>query len=119
MPREFSRAVRVAEGIKRVVAGMVSDWMRENFAGMASVTGVDVSPDLKRARIHVSLYGCEDAHATLDELNLQSGRFRYALGRELRLRNIPILDFSLDESIERGDKISRLLDELKSDVPHE
>jgi ribosome-binding factor A len=119
MPREFSRAVRVAEGIKRVMAKMVSDWTREIAAGMASVTQADVSPDLKRAKIYVSLYGCEDPSAALDELNLLAGRFRHALGRELRLRNIPVLEFLLDESLERGDKISRMLNGIQRGEPLE
>lgn len=119
MPREFSRAVRVAEGIKRVTAKLVSDWMRENAAGMASITQVDVTPDLKRAKIYVSLYGCEESRTALGELNLRAGRFRHALGRELRLRNIPALEFFLDESLERGDKISRMLSDLQRGEPRE
>lgn len=114
MPREFSRTVRVAESIRRSLAPAVSDWMREHHgAGMASVTSADVSPDLKRSRVYVSLYGCEDGTAIIAELNRQAGRFRHTLSGELRLRNLPAIEFCLDESIEQGDKLSRMLETLK------
>ena len=115
MPREFSRTVRVAENIKRVIAPLVSDWMRDNRAGMASVTATDVSPDLKRSNVYVSFYGCGDTAAALTALNDQAGRFRHALGGDLRLRNVPAIEFRLDESIEHGDNISRMLGALKAD----
>jgi len=115
MPREFSRKVRVAEGIKRALAPMVSDWARDNHAGMASVTDVDVSPDLKSCRVHVSLFGCDEPAPVLADLNEQSGRLRHALGQELRLRNLPALQFEIDDSIEQGDRIARMLGDLGGD----
>ena len=48
MPREFSRSARVAQSVKRAIAPMVNDWVREHGAGMASVTTTDVSPDMKQ-----------------------------------------------------------------------
>lgn len=113
MPREFSRAVRIAESIKRVLAPMISDWLRDTSAGMVSITSTDVSPDLKRSRIYVSLYGCDDTAALIADLNRQAGRFRHALSGELRLRNLPTVEFCLDESIERGVAMSRMLQALK------
>ncbi len=113
MPREFSRTVRVAENIKRVIAPLVSDWMRENQAGMASVTSTDVSRDLQYAHVYVSFYGCDDTTAALAALNDQAGRFRHALGGDLRLRNLPVIAFRLDESIEQGDNLSRMLGGLR------
>ena len=113
MPREFSRSVRVAQTIKRAMAPLVSDWMRENQVGMASVTAADVSPDMKRSRVYVSIYGCDDTAAAMDGLNLQAGRLRHALSGQVRLRNIPALEFILDESIEHGDSMSRMLESLR------
>lgn len=113
MPREFSRTVRVAQTIKRAMGPLVNDWIREQYAGMASVTGADVSPDMKRSRVYVSVYGCEDRTAAIASLNLEVGRFRHALGGEMRLRNIPAIEFILDESIEHGDTMSRMLESLK------
>jgi ribosome-binding factor A len=114
MPREFSRTVRVAQSIKRAMAPLVSDWMREHQIGMASVTSADVSPDMKRSRVYVSIYGCDDTLAAIASLNLETGRFRHALSGKVRLRNIPAIEFFLDESIEHGDSISRMLESLKS-----
>lgn len=113
MPREFSRTVRVAQSIKRVLAPLVSDWMRNTSGAMASVTSVDVSPDLKRSRVYVSLYGCDDSAAVIAALKRRSGRFRHALSGELRLRSLPAIEFCLDESIEQGVKLSRLLEALE------
>ena len=115
MPREFSRKVRVAESIKRALAPLVSDWMRERGAGMASVTAADVSPDLKHSKIFVSVYGGMVADSVIGDLNQEAGRFRRVLGRELRLRALPELEFCLDESIERGAEMTEMLDALKPD----
>jgi ribosome-binding factor A len=112
MPREFARTVRVAESIKRIVAPLLNDWMRENDAGMASVTATEVSSDMKLAKIYVSFYGCDDSDATLKLLNESRYQFRQTLGRALRLRNLPDLKFRIDDSIENGDNISRMLDQL-------
>lgn len=112
MPREFSRSVRVAQSIMRVLAPLISDWMRSTSGAMASVTSVDVSPDLKHSRVYVSLYGCDDTAAVIAALNRRCGRFRHALSGELRLRNLPVIEFHLDESIEQGVKLSRLLEAL-------
>ena len=112
MPREFSRSLRVAQSIRRVLAPLVSDWVRNTSGVMASVTSVDVSPDLKRSRVYVSLYGCDDTAAVIVALNRRSGRFRHALSSELRLRNLPQTEFCLDESIEQGVELSRLLEAL-------
>jgi len=113
MPSEFSRSIRVSQSIKRAMASLVSDWVRENQVGMASVTAADVSPDMKQSRVYVSIYGCDDAAAAITALNLQAGRFRHALSGQVRLRNIPALEFILDESIEHGDCMSRMLESLR------
>ncbi len=115
MPREFSRTVRVAQTIKRAIATLVSDWMRERQFGMGSVTAVDVSPDMTQSRVYVSVYGSEDKFATLAELNNHAGRFRHLLSKEVRLRNIPALKFVLDESIEHGAGMTQMLESLRSE----
>lgn len=115
MVREFSRTLRVAESIKRTLAPLVNDWMRENHSGMASVTHTDISPDLKRSCVHVSFYGCDDTATVIAELNHQTGYFRHALSGKLRLRNVPVIEFYLDESIKQGDKVSRMLEMFKAD----
>lgn len=115
MPREFNRKVRVAESIKRALGPLVSEWMRQHALGMASVTSSDVSPDLKRAEVFVSLYGCDNPLEALAQLNEFAPKLRYALGQELHLRRVPAIAFSLDQSIEQGDRLSRVLDSLKPD----
>ncbi|MFT4563914.1 MAG: ribosome-binding factor A [Gammaproteobacteria bacterium] len=112
MPREFKRTVRVAESIKRVVAPLLNDWMRENQAGMASVTNATVSSDMRQSKIYVSLYGCDDATATLKSINEARYQFRQSIGHELSLRNLPEIKFFRDDSIESSDNISRMLGRL-------
>ncbi|MFT4585834.1 MAG: ribosome-binding factor A [Gammaproteobacteria bacterium] len=112
MPREFKRSVRVAESIKRVVAPPLNDWMREHQAGMASVTNVVVSSDMRQSKIYVSLYGCDDATETLKSINEARHQFRQSIGRELSLRNVPEIKFLQDVSIESSDNISRMLGDL-------
>lgn len=115
MPREFPRTIRVAESIKRSIAPIINDWMRESEGGMASVTECVVSSDMKQAKLFVSFYACEDSVAALKSLNDASPRFRQILSRELRLRNLPNIKFIRDESIEKGDNISRMLDSINDD----
>ena len=112
MPREFPRRIRVAEGIKRSIAPIINDWMRENEAGMASVTDCVVSSDMKQAKLFVSFYGCDDSAVALKALNDRSPRFRQNLARELRLRSLPAIKFLRDDSIENGDNITQMLDSI-------
>ena len=116
MPREFSRSVRVAATIRRGIGPLVSAWVREQGGGIASVVATEVSPDLKRARVSVSLYGVADPDALMAALNDHAPRLRYTLGKQLRLRNQPMLEFKLDESIADDDSISRTLAGLGGDV---
>ncbi|MDA0823043.1 MAG: 30S ribosome-binding factor RbfA [Proteobacteria bacterium] len=112
MPREFKRVVRVAESIKRVVAPLLNDWVREHQLGMASVTNVVVSSDMRQSKIYVSLYGCDDARAVVKSINEDRHQFRQSIGRELSLRNVPEIKFLQDDSIRSSDNISRMLDGL-------
>lgn len=104
------RTERVAANIIKELGPLVAAWARD--AGlMLSVTGVNVSPDMRNARVGVSLLGGagELAGATR-ELNEAAGEFRHELAARLRMRNLPRLKFIADDSIATSARISELLD---------
>jgi ribosome-binding factor A len=77
-----------------------------------TVTAVDTSPDLRHARVHVSVLGSvEERERTLAGLEAAHGLLQQSIARELRMKRTPTLSFFYDESIDRGMRISELLDE--------
>ena len=87
---------------------------------MTSVVSVEVTPDLKYCRAYISVLGNEDAaKATIEGLKSAEGYVRRELARRINLRNTPELKFILDQSIEYGVNMSRLIDEVTKDLHHE
>jgi len=81
-----------------------------------TVTEVDTSPDLKYAKVFVScISGKQEEQKTLKVLNAAAGFLRTELARNLKLRRIPELSFHWDDSIEHGDRILRLIDQVSSE----
>jgi ribosome-binding factor A len=81
---------------------------------MTTVTGVKMSPDLKQARVFVSVLGNEDdRRRSLQGLNSAAAHIRHQIGLELRLKNTPELTFVYDSSIEYGARIEELLQQVK------
>ena len=118
------RSRRVAEQIQRYLSSRLIPELRDPRLGFATVTEVTVSRDLKTARVYVTIYEPDlvKRKAAMDALAGASGRFRRDLGRDLRLRFTPTLTFLEDESIERADRIERLIHEIHQsdeDVPHD
>jgi ribosome-binding factor A len=92
--------------------------VRDPRIGFVSVTAVEVSADLRHARIFVSVLGtAEEKAATMAGLTSAGGYIRRALGRRLQMRYTPELTFRLDESIERGSRVMKLLGEV-GNRPH-
>lgn len=81
---------------------------------MVTVTGVDLSPDLRHARVYVSCMGTDQEKAgTLLALNHAAGWIRHELGQRIRMKFLPEVVFHTDASFEYGERIDRLLDEIK------
>ncbi len=111
MPREFPRTRRVGEQMQRELARLIQREIRDPRLGMVTVSGVEVSRDLSVARVYVStLGGAADAEQTLAVLQRAAGFLRGELGRCMKLRTVPELRFRYDDSIERGNRVSRLID---------
>jgi ribosome-binding factor A len=116
------RVSRVAELIKREVSQMLLNGIKDDRVGtgMVSVTDVDVSGDLQHAKIYVSIYGTEEAKAeTMAGLKSATGYVRSELGARVRLRRTPEVIFIEDRSIERGNRVLALLNQLKYESPSE
>lgn len=114
------RVSRVGALIKREVSLMLLNDIKDDRvgAGMVSVTDVDVSGDLQHAKIFVSIYGSEEAKAeTMAGLKAATGYVRSELGQRVRLRRTPEVMFVEDRSLERGDRILSLLNQIGKDRP--
>ena len=88
--------------------------LKDPRIGFATVTGVELSPDLRYARVFVSVMGSEDQKSgTMEALGHAAGWIRRELGQRVRMKFLPELSFVPDTSQEYGEKIDRLLDEIK------
>ncbi|MDQ7844089.1 MAG: 30S ribosome-binding factor RbfA [Armatimonadota bacterium] len=109
------RPEKVEQFIKEEVMRILQREVRDPRIGFVSVTDVEVSVDLRHARVFVSVLGDPGAKtATMEGLHSASRYIRRALGRRLQMRYTPDLTFTLDESIERGSRVLKLLGEVKS-----
>lgn len=108
------RALRVAEAIKEEVSEILLNELKDPRIGFTSVTAVEVSDDLRHARIFFSVFAPPaDQEKAMEALEGAKGFIRSELSKRLRLRVAPELAFQMDRSIERGDRISRLLAEAR------
>ena len=110
------RAQRVAEGIREEVATFLNEGAKDpRITAMVTVTAVEVTRDLKQAKIFVSLLGSDAERATtLETLAGTTGHLRGRVGRALRLRVAPELQFRLDESVARAARIETLLAQVRN-----
>ena len=103
----------IRQEISELLQRQVKDPRLESFI---AVTGVSTSPDLKYAKVFVSsMDSVEEKQKTLTALASASGFLRRELSRHLRLRRIPELSFHWDDSIERGDHIMQLIDQVNAE----
>jgi len=111
------RIERVNSLIRQEISELLRRQVKDPRLGnLVAVTDVSTSPDLRHAKIFVSRIGSEEEkQETLSVLAAASGFFRNELAKRLRLRHIPELSFQWDDSIERGDYLLQLIDEVSSD----
>jgi ribosome-binding factor A len=107
-----ARMRRVNEVIRQVLGDVIATDLKDPRIGFVTVTDVDTSPDLRTARVYVSVLGGESERETaLAGLRSSHGYLQGRIAAELRMKRTPTLTFHYDESIDRGVRISRLLDE--------
>lgn len=116
MHKDSNRPRRVAELIKRELAVLIPRELNDPRMHPVTLTGAEVSPDFSSARIYFTLLGdSEEMHETTAALNHAAGFLRRVLKRRLVLRNVPELRFYYDESVEKGARISGLIDRALSE----
>jgi ribosome-binding factor A len=106
------RMRRVDEAVRAVLSDAITKDLKDPRIGFVTVTGVSTTPDLRHARVYVSVLGEEPVReATLEGLRSAHGFLQGRIAAELTLRRTPTLSFEYDESIDRGMRISSLLDQ--------
>ena len=109
------RMRRVNEALREVLSEGIGS-LKDPRSGFVTVTGVDTSPDLRQATVYVSVLGSEKKRdATIAGLQSSHGVLQSRVNSELRLKHTPQLTFEYDPTVERGVRLSRLIDELNSD----
>lgn len=117
MPKDFSRTVRVADQIQRELALLIQNEIKDPRVGMVTLTGVEVTRDYAFAKVfYTTLSGSENIQLVDEGLKRSAGFLRSQLADKIRLRTIPQLQFVYDESVERGMRLSRLIDEAVGKV---
>jgi len=111
----YKRSARVGDLIREEIADMIMNKIKHKNLGFVTVTGAKVSDDLRNATVYISVLNKEDAEKTVRKLSSLSALFRGELGRRLKMKYVPSLTFKIDESIQYGMKIDKLLDNIKSE----
>ena len=106
------RAERLAEEIREQVARMIASDLKDPRLGFVTVTRVELAHDLGHARVHVGVLGSEaEREKSMQALRQASGFVRRELGKRLRIRHTPEVDFRYDKGLDATDRVARLLQE--------
>jgi ribosome-binding factor A len=107
---------RVNEALREVLSSRIAAGLKDPRVGFVTVTAVETSPDIHHARVYVSVLGSEEERAeSLEGLASSRGYLQAIIASELRLKRTPTLEFVHDEALERGMRISDLLDEVDAE----
>jgi ribosome-binding factor A len=116
MKLSYKRADRLGEFIQIEVSDIILRKIKDPRISLVTITGVDVSDDLRMARIYFSVMGDEkQLRKAMDGLKSATGFIKKSLGSRLDLRNVPDIEFHYDPSFEYGERIDKLLGEIKED----
>jgi ribosome-binding factor A len=111
-----NRLERVAELIQQEVGSLLIRGLKDPRIGFVTITGAKVSPDLREAWVYYAVHGDERARQdTALGLEAAKGYIRREVGRAISLRVLPALHFVVDEAIDRGDRIERLIKQVHDD----
>ena len=114
---EFSRLERVASTVQKILAEPISELARSRAAGLVTITSVDLSPDLRRGVVYLSIYSEDtDGGEFLSLLSATAHELQATLAQSLRTKRTPVLSFRIDDAIERSDRINRLLSSTDGDA---
>ena len=103
---------RVNEAIREILGDAITTELKDPRIGFVTVTDVDTTPDLRAARVYVSVLGSEEEReSSLAGLRSSHGVLQGKIANGMRMKRTPTLTFEYDETVERGDRITRLLDD--------
>jgi len=111
--KSSGRPQRLGDLIQREVSDLIRLEVRDPRVGMITITSVDVSPDMSHARLFFTLLEKDKLEDTLQGLKRSAGFLRSQLAKRMKMYTTPELRFEYDESVERGDRLSRLIDSVK------
>jgi ribosome-binding factor A len=107
-----SRMRRVDGVLREVIGATIGGELQDPRIGFVTVTSVQTSPDLRNAQVYVSVLGSDAEKAeTINALQAAHGVIQRAISSQLRLKRTPALHFVYDESVERADRLTRMMDE--------
>lgn len=107
-----ARMRRVNELLREVVSETIGSELGDPRIGFVTVTAVDTSPDLRSARVHVSVLGSEEEReATMAALRSATGVIQRSIASQLTMKRTPVLSFRYDQSVEQADRLTRMLEE--------
>jgi ribosome-binding factor A len=111
------RMRRVDEAVREVLSDAVTSDLKDPRVGFVTVTDVKTSADLRHARVYVSVLGSDaERSASLDGLQSAHGYLQGRVARQLKLKHTPQLDFMLDDTAERADRLERLIERATKDA---
>lgn len=117
MQKNSNRMNRIDEELKKELSNIISyELQNSKITGMISVTKVKTTPDLRYARVYVSILNSKNRKETLAGLKQASGYIRSKIASRINLRITPELVFELDESLEYGARIDSILDEISKNL---
>ena len=109
---DSSRLARIADQIQRELAELIRTEVRDPRVGLVTLTGVELSRDQSHAKVFFTVLGAQsDIDAALEGLQRAAGFLRSQIAHRLSTRSVPELHFHYDESVERGMRLSKLIDE--------
>jgi len=111
------RMRRVDEAVREVLSGAITQELKDPRVGFVTVTAVETSPDLRHARVFVSVLGDEAQRCrSMDGLRAAHGFLQRRLNEELRIKHTPSLDFIYDDSVDRSLRIQTLLERERKEA---
>lgn len=117
--KETNRMNKIDEELRREISNIISfELNNPKASGLISVTKVKVTPDLRYARVYISIINEKNKKATLAALKKSSGYIRSEIARKVNLRTTPEIIFEFDESIEYGAKIDEIINKISKELKH-
>ncbi len=116
-----NRTAKLDSEFKRAIAEVLRTEVKDpRLSPMAAVTRVDVTPDLKFAKVYISVYDSDEKRASsIEALKSAEPFLRSKLNKRIKVRRLPVMEFVLDDSIEYGVRMSKLIDEVNADIKDE